>query len=724
MKTIYVFTSKTFRERRLFKIGETTRDVGLRISEWQGGCPEDLELELTYNVPMSVTDKQVHKLLLEQFGANRARGGFEWFRTTLKDIHAAVMQASKDNATQYTRHKRNVHLRPYQVEIDMAVDCFLDGAKQRGQIYSPTGSGKTESFINTIKKQLNGARRICIAHPRLNLSREQLQRFKDAFGTTPPFIVSFNSGSNTGAHLETTNQQEVENLFKSEKDDILVFSSYQSLHRLVDLKFDLMVFDEAHNAVSETRVDILENLNADKILFYTATPIIDSNFNRLSTIDIDDDFEFCKGMNNPNHFGHIIYEVPPKRLIAEGYIVKPDIHTVEFELKINPETGKKEIANPCHVAALAFNAQYQELVLQDKMPYAQMLVAFSSVDNIEYFNMHLNEFEAKLLPELKGKVATFTTESRNGTFRNGVPFTTPFAQTVQEHKGNAVICHYNQIGEGIDISSITGFMSMRNLRPAGYIQMLGRSGRPFVQDYIEGGNGKLKYPIETRLKKHCLATIPTVEGVPTVISDGRPVPLDVATLINSFVNGGYDDLFTYMKFSPAGQIGGEDGNGRDYFYSEVKKALIARKVVNMEQAYFTSEARVAFDEMLPEDQNVFLLELQSHVKENPEIVNILLEKHRENRGKTKNLKETHFVEDQPYLPEETVREMLGKIKVDGEKDYLIYYCLEQAEGLIHELLARGAKPSRIDLKTTTYCETTEKWCALLGINYIFEEDAE
>ena len=95
-------------------------------------------------------------------------------------------------------------LRDYQDRTNQSVESFLlDSTKIRGQIYSPTGSGKTECFSHTIHdlpRILNAADdlKVAIIHPRIALSQEQLGRFKQTFGTRFHY-TSFHSGAHISA---------------------------------------------------------------------------------------------------------------------------------------------------------------------------------------------------------------------------------------------------------------------------------------------------------------------------------------------------------------------------------------------------------------------------------------------------------------------------------------------------------------------------------------------
>ena len=129
---------------------------------------------------------------------------------------------------------RTAHLRPlrdYQKRINKAVGEFIqDSSEQRGQVYSPTGSGKTESFGHTVhdlpvllgtRKPLN----VLIVHPRIALSTDQLERLKGMLHQDVRYI-SLHSGGDRVHGQSTLSFEEVKQDIAIGAPMHITFTSY------------------------------------------------------------------------------------------------------------------------------------------------------------------------------------------------------------------------------------------------------------------------------------------------------------------------------------------------------------------------------------------------------------------------------------------------------------------------------------------------------------------
>lgn len=420
-------------------------------------------------------------------------------------------------------------LRDYQKEINNDVHDFLLGPKQRGQVYAPTGSGKTECFAHTIhdlpmilKTLGNKKLDICIVHPRLALSQEQERRFQNVFG--PDFhFTTFHSGAHVNGNgkkfveKRTTNREELELIIANTDMTHVTFSSYDSFKKIASRQFDLLILDEAHNLVRNEYREALEAIKAKKALFYTATPIV---------CKMEDD-EDAQGMNNPVLFGEIIAKVEPKRLIEKGYIVGPLVHRLVVQL------NKDGDVDPVQLIAKTFLEQKAELA-KHGMPFIQLLVASRGLRDHEIVNDRLAE-----LWELIGDIVPVYAVSAKGTTRNGREFKTRM-ETLQEIKSSgkdAILMHYDTLVEGIDIDSLIGALIMRKLSKPKLLQTIGRCGRPLATDL----NDKFEVTdMKKRNKPYSVITFPVVNGEHI----GR---IDAQTITDAFIIGGYGDLSDYLS---------------------------------------------------------------------------------------------------------------------------------------------------------------------------------
>jgi len=95
MKIIYLYTTKTYKTKNWYKIGETTTDPIRRIQQQDNASnPEELELIASWQTAKWVTDKQVHAEL-SKLGFNKIRGNREWFELSEipeNDVEAALIE--------------------------------------------------------------------------------------------------------------------------------------------------------------------------------------------------------------------------------------------------------------------------------------------------------------------------------------------------------------------------------------------------------------------------------------------------------------------------------------------------------------------------------------------------------------------------------------------------------------------------------------------------------
>lgn len=419
-------------------------------------------------------------------------------------------------------------LRDYQKRINDEVTKFLkDPNKKRGQIYSPTGSGKTECFGHTIHdlpqiiKALDGKNlNIAVVHPRIALSQEQLSRFKAIFGKKFHY-TSFHSGAHVrgkefNLEINTTNADElIATIYKSAKTHI-TFSSYDSFHKIADIEFDLLILDEAHNLVQSQYFNALKAIAAKKALFYTATPI-----NR------EIEGEELVGMSNVELFGDIIVRVEPSELIQKGFIVAPVVHF----LKVNT-TQKGVGVDTTDIIIEAFKHQKHEMAKYG-MPFIQMLVASRGLEDHKKVEGELVKLWEKL-----GEVVPLYCVEAGSTRKNGRELKSRY-ETLAEIKASgksAIIMHYDTLSEGIDIGTLTGVCILRKLTKFKLLQTIGRPGRPYIADLNE------KYEVRDmnkRMKPVSVITLPIVDGE-------HIGGLNSSTIVEAFAIGGYGDLTTYL----------------------------------------------------------------------------------------------------------------------------------------------------------------------------------
>ena len=108
-------------------------------------------------------------------------------------------------------------------------------------------------------------------------------------------------------HFKTTKSDRI-NLFNRMchhvNEHVIIFSTYNSLHRIVDagIKINALYCDEAHNSVQRNFFPVvaLAAVDADRAFFFTATPKFAKNGKR--------------GMNNAQIYGNNLITVAAQEL--------------------------------------------------------------------------------------------------------------------------------------------------------------------------------------------------------------------------------------------------------------------------------------------------------------------------------------------------------------------------------------------------------------------------
>lgn len=269
--SIYTYSTPNQYEYRIkhgdipwVKVGDTTRDVELRVSEQDGTSDaEPLEIKQKWhNIPFRDHTLHAH---LKKKGFLRLRDNREWFKCTEIDIAIAINElingVARPNAYLMRDEQQECH--------DKAVD-FFNAGHNNFLVNAKMRFGKT--FTGYKIAQSIKAKRILIMtyKPSVELSwKEDLNYhvdfdgwdFKSArtdFDSKNPIVLDGNS--------------EVEVLFTSFQD----FNDFEKAKWSIakSYHYDLIIIDEMHYGTNTKKaIESLEQLSYDKILYLSGTPI-------------------------------------------------------------------------------------------------------------------------------------------------------------------------------------------------------------------------------------------------------------------------------------------------------------------------------------------------------------------------------------------------------------------------------------------------------------------
>ena len=345
-----------------------------------------------------------------------------------------------------------ITLRPHQRK---ALNAML--AYDKGQVIIPTGGGKTLCMIHDIienQKYIDNGSTIVVVAPRILLAEQLCSEFLEVIDTTHTHVMHVHSGETS--HFSTTKAEKI-NLFvntaRTAGENVVIFTTYHSLHRLVeaDIEVNTVYFDEAHNSVQRNFFPATEHFSADadRCYFFTATP------KHSLTI-------YKPGMNDADVYGNVICNVPAPLLVDEGYILPPKVVVKQLDMV----QDKQMIAD----------RDCENLIETiDENSLDKILIAARSTKQIIKL-LSQSDFRNELAK--RGYSCLYIT-SKTGAVIDGqkvnrdVFFDTLNAWGKDSNK-KFVVLHHSILSEGINVSGLEAVLFMRNMDYIGISQSIGR----------------------------------------------------------------------------------------------------------------------------------------------------------------------------------------------------------------------------------------------------------
>jgi superfamily II DNA or RNA helicase len=379
-------------------------------------------------------------------------------------------------------------LRPHQ---QTALDALSQHSK--GIVVMPTGGGKTNvGIFDTIRQFSNPEpQTVVVVSPRILLA-EQLSAEYLEFITTVA-VLHVHTGETH--HFSSTNPSVIHNWSRRAYKHQLIFTTYNSLHRLqqADIQVDTIYFDEAHNSVRRDFFPAVEHFagEAERCYFFTATPKYSATV-------------FKPGMNDTDVYGQIIAKVPAPQLVQNGYIIPPKVIATQMRLSVKGE----DIAQR--------DCEYLLQTIQQN-PVDKILICAKATKHIIGL---LSETDfANQLEEQGYSVMHIT--SKHGAFIDGQKVNREvFFDTLNEWGKDAdkkfVVLHHSILAEGINISALEAVVFMRSMDIVGIGQTVGRTLRLHPADAAGIRSGALQAgALESYTKSYGLVICPTFDKAST-----------------------------------------------------------------------------------------------------------------------------------------------------------------------------------------------------------------
>ena len=352
-----------------------------------------------------------------------------------------------------------VSLRPHQIRGDVAMQQH-----NLGQLIFPTGGGKTLNMImDSVRQfQLETPQTIVVVAPRILLAEQLSSEFLEFI--TNAQVLHCHSGETH--HESTTNPnticQWVDTHNSSHK---LIFTTYNSLQRLVDAEIDVdtIYFDEAHNSVKRNFFPATEHFsaNANRCYFFTAT--------RKTSLT-----PTKPGMNDSEVYGNIICRVSAPELVDGGYIIAPKIIAKRFQV-----IDGKQITAECDSSNL--------LETLDDIDCKKILVCVKSSKQL--INL-VSQTDCISKLQSRGYSYLYIT-SKTGAVIDGkkvnreVFFDTLNAWGRDSNK-KFICIHRSILAEGINVSELEAVVFLRNMDVIEMVQTIGRVLRKGGKDKVWG----------------------------------------------------------------------------------------------------------------------------------------------------------------------------------------------------------------------------------------------
>ena len=357
-----------------------------------------------------------------------------------------------------------MELRDHQKDI-----IQLMTTKSKGKVLVPTGGGKTLCMIQDAKWRFSMPvpQTIVVVAPRILLANQLCSEFLEHIDNVS--VCHVHSGDTH--HFQTTKPKKIQEWYHNTIKNILIFTTYHSLHRIqeaIDVEVDTIYFDEAHNSVQKNFLPAVDYFSqyASRKYFFTATP--KENRNALL------------GMNNTKIFGNVIAQVPAPELIAKGYIIPPKVKAVKYP--IGHFESQEEIDKEVILDALK-NEEHMDKVL---------VTAKSTTNILRLIN---NTNFQSLCHDMKYNVLHIT--SKFGAIINGKKvsretFFNLMNKWGADPKKKFVMFHHSILSEGMNVSGLTAAILMRNLDLITMAQTIGRVIRLDKSDAAKIQSGQLK----------------------------------------------------------------------------------------------------------------------------------------------------------------------------------------------------------------------------------------
>ena len=271
---------------------------------------------------------------------------------------------------------------------------------------------------------------------------------------------------------------------------LILFSTYHSLHKLVDhgFHFETFIADESQYCISERYFAEVQKIDAKVKLFFTAT--------ERHGIGRHADDDQRRSNDNELIFGNILGSENIDRLVEKGWLTQPVLHILYGVREFDADTIVEETK---YIAEKQGNLVMSGVPEGARLP-TKTLFACKTATDVKTVVDNMEELLAEV-PDCK----IFTINARDGAKVNGEKRNRrKFIEEINSHDGDAMVFHYDILSEGIDVEGITGVAILREMNRTKALQTIGRCMRTLKDD-----RGR---PVDERIKKRSYVSVPAIDG--------------------------------------------------------------------------------------------------------------------------------------------------------------------------------------------------------------------
>ena len=329
----------------------------------------------------------------------------------------------------------------------------------KGQVIVPTGGGKTMCMITDTKNRLdrinNGTTTVVVA-PRILLAEQLCSEFMEIIAPRSSDVLHVLHVHSGETHYASTTKAEKIHLFancaRSMGENVIIFTTYNSLHRVVeaDIEVNTIYFDEAHNSVKRNFFPATEYFSnhADRAYFFTAT--------RKTSVTINK-----PGMNDREVYGDVICHVSAPELVEGGYILPPKVKVIEMD-KVDRKSITPHLESDNIITTI------------DEIGISKILVCSKTTKQLTTI------FQTDFAQQLSDRGYSYLyITSKTGAIIDGQKVSREvFFETLNAWGKDAdkkfVVLHRSILSEGINVSQLEAVIFMRNMDVIEMTQTVGR----------------------------------------------------------------------------------------------------------------------------------------------------------------------------------------------------------------------------------------------------------